>query len=119
MNIPVLRYLVEEREDLIAERLVGTKYDIAATIGVAKALIGSAGDIGALSSPQKYHYDNFLKPLLFVVCVGPVGFVDDDMEKSSRVHGGIVDDETLLLSYREEDFVCSNCRHDRDSMQSE
>lgn len=119
MNIPVLKYLVEEREHLIAERLAGTKYDIAATIGVAKALIGSRGDVSALSPAQSYHYDNFLKPLLFVACEGPVGYVDEDMQKSSCVHGTLIDDETLLLCYRDEDFVCSNCRHDREKMQSE
>ncbi len=118
MNIPVLKYLVEERENLIEERLAGTKYDPAATIGVAKALIGNGGDTSALSSAQLFHYETFIKPLLFVECEGPVGYVDDEMQKSSCVHCTYIDDESLLFCYLEEDFVCSSCRHDRDKIAS-
>jgi hypothetical protein len=118
VNIPVLKYLVEVREDLIDERLAGTKYDSAATIGVAKLLIGNGGDTMALSPPQLFHYETFIKPLLFVECEGPVGYVDDEMKKSSCVHCTHIDDESLLLCYHEEDFVCQNCRYDRDKMAS-
>lgn len=99
MNILVLKFLVEERQHLIEERLVGTKYNSAATIGVAKLLIGNGGDTSVLSAAQLYHYEAFIKPLLFVECEGPMGYIDDDMQRTSCVHGTHIDDESLLLCY--------------------
>ncbi|WP_143006746.1 hypothetical protein [Aquimonas voraii] len=113
MNTKVLSYLLTERQELIESRLQGTAYDSRATIGVAKILAANGGKTSSLSAAQLYHYETFLKPLLHVYCEGPVGFVGPDSEASSCVGSGVIDDETLLLCYQEDDFLCQSCRHDR------
>jgi hypothetical protein len=43
----------------------------------------------------------------------------DDDGHDTCVHGGIIDDESLLLCYQEDEFMCQNCRFDSERMAAE
>jgi hypothetical protein len=113
MNTDVLKYIVENLPDLIEIKLRDTSFDHAATIGVARVIIHNDGDISLLSDKQKFHYESFIKPLLEEVqCEGVFG-------KNTCTGNGFVDDESLLISYQEDEFLCQHCRYDREKIEQE
>lgn len=109
MNLEVLNHILDNAPETIAERVQGTGHDPDAAVGVGKLLLGNGGNIDALSKNQRFYYDNYIKSLLEdVPCDGILG----DPEFDSCTGTGDVDDESLLLSYQEDRFLCQHCRFD-------
>ncbi len=113
MKIDVLEYLVRNEPNRIEDQLQGSKHDPAAALGVAEFLIGHQGNISLLSEKQRFYWDAYLKPLLHEV---PCEGVMNDTEHDTCTGNGFVDEESLLLSYQEGEFVCQLCRYDREKI---
>jgi hypothetical protein len=108
VNVSVLKYIIENIPEKIENYAQEASYDPSITLGVAKRIIRNDGNIFLLSDKQKFHYENFLKPLLEdVQCEGVFG-------KDTCTGNGLIDDESLLISYMDDEFLCQLCRHDRD-----
>lgn len=113
MRVDVLDYIVKNEPNHIEDLAAGSGHDPSAAVGVAKLLIGNGGNETALSGRQRFYWEKHLKPLLYEVpCEG--GMNDPDSDTCSG--NGYVDDESLLLSYQEGEFVCQLCRFDREKM---
>lgn len=111
MNLDALKHIVQNDPSYIEELVGHTQYDSASTLGVAKLLLGNGGNAEALTGPQRFHYTRFIRPLLEDV---PCSGVMDDPDTCTG--NGLVDDESLLMSYQEGTFLCQHCRYDRDKM---
>ncbi|HAS1749970.1 hypothetical protein [Enterobacter hormaechei] len=109
MNIEVLRYLESDGREHVEEKVQPTKYDSEATFAVIKILIANDGNADALSDKQKFHLKTFVEPLINrVPCSGIYG-------EDTCTGDGFVDDESLLMSYQEDDFMCQHCRYDAEN----
>jgi hypothetical protein len=80
---------------------------------VAEFLVGNDGDVSLRSSKQQYHYDYPIEPLIENVPCG--GVFGDDICTGN----GVIDDESLLGCYLEDNFLCQLCRFDSDRIQAE
>ncbi|UYF57253.1 hypothetical protein M2R49_08895 [Citrobacter amalonaticus] len=109
MNIDVLQYLERDGREHV-EQLVGrTQYDSNATFAVIRILIAQNGNEEVLSERQKFHLREFIEPLIYgVPCTGNFG-------EDTCTGNGFVDDESLLMSYQEDDFKCQLCRYDAEN----
>ncbi|HHO3538561.1 TPA: hypothetical protein ACRRGA_000214 [Klebsiella pneumoniae] len=106
MNIEVLQYLERDGREHVEDLVSRTKYDSEATFAVMRILIAEDGNEEVLSDKQKYHLQTFIEPLIYrVPCSGIYG-------EDSCTGDGFVDDESLLISYQEDDFKCQHCRYD-------
>ncbi|WP_447875151.1 hypothetical protein [Serratia fonticola] len=109
MEFEVLRHLERDGEHHVQQIVSKTKYDYIYTLGVIRQIIGDGG-IEKLTSKQSFHYENFIKPLIEnVTCEGVVG-------PGTCTGDGFVDDESLYISYLEDDFKCQFCRHDANNL---
>ncbi|MBG0581740.1 hypothetical protein I4O65_18705 [Enterobacter kobei] len=109
MNIEVLRFLEHDGRQHVEELVAPTKYDSDATFAVIKILIANDGNEAALSDKQKFHLKTFIEPLIYGVrCSGIYG-------EDTCTGDGFVDDESLLMSYQEDDFMCQHCRYDAEN----
>lgn len=109
MNIEVLRYLESDGREHVEDLVAPTKYDSDATFAVIKILIANDGNEDALSDKQKFHLKTFVEPLIYGVrCSGIYG-------GDTCTGDGFVDDESLLMSYQEDDFKCQLCRYDAEN----
>jgi|GEM_PF-378687 len=118
MNVEVLKYLLDN-DNYLEAKADDANLDVGASIGIVKLLMANEGNEDVLKGKQVYHYEKVIQPLLEnVTCEGPIGMFEDDDGNwvSSCCNGGIVDDESLLQSYLEEDFKCQICRFDADRM---
>ena len=89
-----------------------------ASFGIAKKVLSEKGDIKNLSPKQKFIFDKCVRPLIEAVpCDGVMGMNDDGLDTCT--HGGVIDDESLLLCYQEDEFMCQNCRYDFEKMQQD
>ena len=116
MDLEVLEHLIDN-ESYITEQAdsVGAKSEV--SLVIAKILLDNKGDISSLKGNQIFHYERVIKPLFEnVECVGPIGLVEngDGGFDSSCVNGARVDEESLLVSYQDEDFLCQICRFDNE-----
>ncbi|TKE97960.1 hypothetical protein FCV51_17980 [Vibrio kanaloae] len=117
MNLEVLGFLLDN-ENYIEEMAKTVGVDSNATFGVVKFIKAKDGDLSTLKGKQIFHYERVIKPLLEgVQCDGPIGMIEDDDGNwdTSCVNGGVIDDDSLLQSYFEEDFKCQICRYDVES----
>ena len=113
MDLRALEYIINNRLELIEERVSGTRYDPNAAIGVAKLVFANKGDISKLSRAQTYYFQEFVNPLVErVPCDGIFG-------EDTCMGGGFIDDESLLSCYIEDDFLCQICRHDSERISAE
>ena len=110
MNLELLLYIVNSVPEKIESLAKAVNLEPSVSIGVAKFLHVNNGDVSRLSEKQLHHYENCIKPLIEnVPCQGVIGIVED----GDTCYGdSFVDDESLLISYIEDDFKCQLCRHD-------
>jgi hypothetical protein len=117
MNLDVLSHIVENEPERIEDLAEETKQDATAGLGIAAKVLGEKTDAN-LSKNQKFVFDQCVRPLIEAVpCQGVMGMDDDGHD--TCVHGGIIDDESLLLCYQEDEFMCQNCRFDSERMAAE
>jgi hypothetical protein len=109
MNIVALRHVVENNPELIEEN-VPARGNPAAAIGVAKFLVGNNGNVEALSENQRYHYENYIRPLVEnVPCSGVFGPEDED-GNGGCIGNGRIDDEDLDGCYILDEMLCQECQ---------
>jgi hypothetical protein len=113
MNLELLGYLLNDGVHHIEELVNITKYDLTPATGVGAILLANEGDIEKLSPKQKFYYEKFIKPLIEnVPCEGIYG-------PGTCTGTDFVDDESLLISYQEENFLCQHCRYDQGQHEAE
>ena len=87
--------------------------DHSAALGIAKKILAES-TIKNLSEKQNDVYQKEIEPFFSPRCVGVMGWDDHDTCNGD----GIVDEDSLLISYLEDDMVCQTCRYDRDKIHS-
>lgn len=114
MNLNVLSYILDNAQGKIEELAIENKLEPSVSIGIAKRLFGNYGDVSQLTDKQLHHYESCIKPLIEnVPCQGVIGIVED----GNTCYGdSFIDDESLLISYIEDDFKCQLCRHDAEKI---
>lgn len=105
MNLGVLEFAVGQEHQLLLDAVDESNTSLDAAIGVARKLIAEDGDLSVLSEKQLYVYRSCLEPLFSVPCDGLYG---DD----TCIGNGWIDDESLLMSYEDDEFLCQHCRYD-------
>lgn len=116
MYLEILRILIVNK-NILEEKSKEVHLDSGVLVGIVKKLIGNDGDLSQLSSKQIFHYNNVIKPLIErVPCSGVMGFVQTENGKwHDTCNGdGVIDEESLFISYQEDDFKCQICRFDSD-----
>jgi hypothetical protein len=103
LNFEVLQYLIDS--DHLAENSPAR--------GIAKKIIADK-KLDGLSEKQRNVFDKIIIPLLKPDCEGVFGDGPDNCNGN-----GLVDDASLMLSYREDNMLCQTCRHDKQSHDSE
>lgn len=112
MNLEVLKHIVRNEPERIESLANDNDLDPSASVGVAEFLVGNNGDVSLLSPKQQYHYDNVIEPLTEnVPCDGVFG-------DGTCTGNGVVDDESLLGCYLEDNFLCQLCRFDSARIQA-
>lgn len=115
MNIEVLNHLIQNDVERIEQLATIGNVDAAASVGIAKLVLAKKGDVASLTAKQTYLFDTAVRPLIEnVSCKGVIGYIEDGSD--TCVSGGIIDDESLLISYLDDDFKCQHCRHDAERM---
>lgn len=115
MNLEVLNHLIQNDVERIEQLAAKGKVDAVASVGIAKLIAAQKGDVTSLSAKQAFLFDTAVRPLIVnVPCEGVIGLMEDGSD--SCVSGGFIDDESLLLSYLDDDFKCQHCRHDAERM---
>ncbi|WP_104911932.1 hypothetical protein [Pseudomonas sp. LG1D9] len=118
MNLSALDHIVKNNPELIDEN-VPAKADSAATLGVAKLVLGNGGNVDALTDKQRFHFDTYILPLIEnVECDGVFG---PDMENGEDgcVGSGRIDDEDLEGCYIMDEMLCQECQHVNHKMQED
>lgn len=115
MNLAALDHIVKNNPELIEEN-VPAKADSAATLGVAKFLVGKDGNIDALTEKQRFHFDNYILPLIEnVECDGVFGH-DIESGEDGCVGNGRIDDEDLDDCYMIGEMLCQECQYVNNKM---
>jgi hypothetical protein len=117
VNRAALRYLYDEQPEVLERSAVDSGHLWENVSGIARLLLDPNVGVEALTPAQDRVYRAAIRPLIYrVPCEGPVGLVSGDDSVSSCAHGGYIDDQSLVTAYQLDDFVCQNCRHERDKM---
>ncbi|MCH1782892.1 MULTISPECIES: hypothetical protein [Psychrobacter] len=107
----VLKYIVDNNEEYIVDSARNNginKPD--ASVGVAKFLSADSGNFAKMSTSQKHHYDNAIKPLIIdVPCDGMIN------EDGSCIGNGSIDEDSLLGAYIGQDMRCQHCVSTKDA----
>jgi hypothetical protein len=113
-QISVLQYIVDNQEELIIALAEENNIKSDASLGVAHFLLGDANNFSKMSSHQKFHYENSIKPLIYrVLCDGMLGEHEDG--SSSCIGDGFIDEESLFGAYLEQDMRCQHCVQSADT----
>jgi hypothetical protein len=114
MNKNLLEYIVKNASEKIEKLAIENELEPSISIGIAKNLIGNEGDVLSLSDKQKFHYEKCINPLIEKVpCEGVIGLVEDG---NTCWGDNFVDEESLLISYIEDNIQCQQCRSYVDQM---
>ena len=105
MDLEVLEFVLESEHELFDQLVDQSRTTMSAATGVAKKLIGNGGNLEELSDKQFYVYEKCIEPLFTVPCSGVYG-------EGTCTGNEYVDDESLLMSYQEDHFLCQHCRFD-------
>ena len=115
MNLEVLNHLIHNDVERIEALATDKRVDAAASVGIAKLVSAQKGDVTSLSAKQAFLFDAAVRPLIQNVrCEGVIGLLEDGND--SCMNDSIIDDESLLLSYIDDDFKCQQCRYDAQKM---
>ncbi len=107
MNLDALKEILTNQVEILEESAKNNASDSSTVIGIAKYVVGNGYD--KLSENQKYHFDKSIRHLIENVrCEGYQGpFGEDDNECQA-----ILDDNDLVDCYRDDNFMCENCKGD-------
>ena len=111
MSIQVLRYLVQNKEELIRESANENKLNEDNVWVVAQKIVGQ-GNLDNLSEKQMYLYENALLPLREnVPCQG--WFDEFDGENGTYFDcPSTIENERLLQCYELDSMLCESCEEE-------
>ncbi|MBI9092452.1 MAG: hypothetical protein JEZ12_24815 [Desulfobacterium sp.] len=112
MDLDVLQYVIDNEHEHLIEAVESSGSKMETAVGVGKLLLANNGDLNVLKGRQNYVYKTCIEPVFTVGCDGIYG---DD----TCTGNGWVDEESLFLSYQEEEFLCQHCRFDADRIAAE
>ncbi|MEW8266770.1 MAG: hypothetical protein AB2731_11565 [Candidatus Thiodiazotropha sp.] len=112
MNIEVLKYIIDYENSRLNDLVSESSTSMDAAIGVAKILLANNGDTSVLKGKQTYVFERCIDPLFHISCEGIYG-------EGTCTGDGMVDEESLLLCYQEDMFLCQHCRFDKDKIESD
>ncbi len=112
MDLEVLQYVIENEHENLVAAVDNSGSSLNAAIGVAKLLIANKGDTSVLKGKQIYVFEKCIKPIFEIACNGIYG---DD----TCTGNGFIDEESLLISYQEDEFLCQHCRFDSERIGAE
>lgn len=112
MDLEVLQFVIDTEHEHLIEAVSGTGSSLEATHGIAQLLLANNGDTSILKGKQNYVYEKCIEPIFHVACDGIYG---DD----TCTGNGVLDEESLLMSYQEDEFLCQHCRFDADRIAAE
>lgn len=116
MPLEVLQFISEncpEKIEELAEARGVRNVDV--SLRLARLLSQGELSIDELTEAQMYHYNQTMRPLIErVSCDGVLGMIENENgEYIDTCNGdGYIDEESLLISYQEDDFKCQICRFD-------
>lgn len=115
MNLEVLGHIINNDVERIEELAEEGGYDAVASVGIAKMVLAKGGDVVTLSDRQTFLFKQCVLPLIEnVPCEGVIGYVEDGGD--TCLSGGVIDDESLMGAYLEDDFKCQHCRYEAERM---
>ncbi len=112
MNIEVLQYVIDNENTRLSDAVSESGTTMEAAIDVAKVLLANNGDASVLKEKQNYVNEKCIEPLFKIPCEGIYG-------EGTCTGDGMVDEESLLLCYQEDRFLCQHCRYDAERIESE
>ena len=107
MDLEVLEFVLDNGHENFINAIKNShsNYEVASSVG--EMLLASKGDVSKLKGNQIYVYEKCIAPIFKVPCEGIYG-------KGTCTGNRFVDDESLSMSYQEDDFLCQHCRNDRE-----
>jgi hypothetical protein len=112
MDLDILQFVIDNEHEHLVDAVSSSGSSMEAAIGVAKLLLANNGDRSVLKGKQVYVYKKCIEPIFHVACEGIYG---DD----TCTGDGMMDEESLLMSYQEDRFLCQHCRFDAERIASE
>lgn len=110
MNLHALNELVTNNPELLEQSARENNADESTVLGIARFAIGNGYD--ALSSSQKYHFDNSIRHLIEdVQCSG----YTHEFEEYHRECTNILDDSDLVEYYQDQYGYCESCQAQSDA----
>lgn len=104
MNLNALQELLDNNVEILEESARANKADENVVVGIAKYVIGNGYE--KLSNPQKYHFDNCIRPLIEnVQCPG----YTHEFEDIPNDCPNILDDDDLVEFYKLDGKYCESC----------
>ena len=120
MSLEVLGFIVDNCPEKIAELAKKNKIrNVDVSLRLAGLLGHGEKTVEELTEAQMYHYEKSMLPLIEnIPCNGVLGIIEnEDGEYVDTCNGnGYIDEESLLISYQEDDFKCQICRFDAERM---
>ncbi|PSW10331.1 hypothetical protein C9J01_19175 [Photobacterium rosenbergii] len=110
MNLNALNEIVTNSPEILEQSARENKADESVVMGIALFAIGNGYD--ALSSNQKYHFDNSIRHLIEnVQCSG----YTHECEEYQQECTNILDDDNLVEYYQEQYGYCESCQGQADA----
>ena len=104
MNLSALKEINQNSPEILNESSRNNKADEATITGIAR--VAAEKGYQALSNPQKYHFDNCIRPLIEdVQCSGYTHEFDDVKSECDNY----LDDEVLVEYYQLQGKYCESC----------
>jgi hypothetical protein len=104
LNLDALKEINTNNPEILEESARDNSADESTIVGIAK--FAAANGYESLSSPQKFHFDNCIRPLIEnVSCSG----YNHEFEEAPRVCEAILDDDDLVEYYQNDGKYCENC----------
>jgi len=104
MNLNALKEIIDNNVEVLKDSARGNKANESTIIGIAQYAISNGYE--ALSTPQKYHFDNCIRPLIEnVKCPG----YKHEFEEVPHDCPNILDDDDLVEYYKLDGKYCESC----------
>lgn len=112
MDMEILKFVLENEHLHFTDTVPDS--DFSKVTGIAKLLIDNEGDLSSLSEKQQYVIKPLLDAVFNVPCHGVFGSNDDGTDTCTGT--GLVDEESLMGCYFEDDFKCQFCQYDAEKI---
>lgn len=104
MNLHALKEILDINVEILEESARDNGSDENTVVGIAKYAVGNGYE--KLSNPQKYHFDNCIRPFIEnVQCSG----YNHEFEENPRECSNTLDDDDLVEHYQQGGKYCESC----------